>query len=88
MSTSLYWRPVPKETPPEHDLPYGLKRAIAERLWGHDGSLYGDKIVIDASYRQYFVGLADGGNGEIAEGALEVLKALDEHGAIEIWIGG
>jgi hypothetical protein len=38
MSTSMYWRPVPKDLP-EPESVSGVKRLLAERLWGHDGSL-------------------------------------------------
>lgn len=88
MSSSLYWRPAPKDPPPRRHLPFGLKKAIAQRIWGHDGSLYGDAVEIDLSWTMYFEGLRDAGNSEIAEGAREVLAALAEHGKIELLIAG
>ncbi len=44
MTTTLYWRPTPKDQPAATDLPYPLKRPLAQRYWNHDGSLYGDAI--------------------------------------------
>lgn len=85
MSSNLYMRPVPKN-PPRDDLPFGLKKAIAQRFWGHDGSLFGDAIQVDRSWVMYFEGLRDSGNGEVAEGAAEVLAAIRDHGVVELWI--
>lgn len=87
MSSSLYWRPAPKEEPPAHDLPFGLKKAISQRFWGHDGSLYGDKVEMGASVIPYLEGLADGGTEEIADGARELIAAIRKHGTVEVWIG-
>lgn len=37
MSNSLYWRPLVETH--GNDLPFGLKRILAKRYFGHDGSL-------------------------------------------------
>lgn len=70
------------------ELPFGLKKAISQRLWGHDGSLYGDEREIGPSMVPYLEGLADGGNAEVAEGATVLLDALRVHRAVVLWIGG
>ncbi len=87
MSTNLYMRPVPREQPPAEELPFGLKKAISQRLWGHDGSLYGDEVEVGPSMVPYLEGLADGGSGEISAGATELLAAIRTHGAVTLWIG-
>lgn len=84
MSSNLYWRPVPKEQPPKRELPFELKKALAQRLWGHDGSLYGDAVDLDERIVPYLEGLADGG----IVGASELLAAIREHGEVELWIAG
>lgn len=51
MSTNLYWAPAPP--PPETGtFPVALKRAIARRIWGHDGSLLGDQFGVGTGFRQ------------------------------------
>lgn len=83
MSTSMYWRPVPKEPRPA-ELPYDLKRAIAQRLWGHDGSLWGEATEIDRSILPYLEGLRDAG----VDGAAELIAAIQQHDKVEVWIAG
>lgn len=84
MSTSLYWRPVPQDTPPARDLPYDLKKAISQRFWGHDGSLYGDEVELTQAHVMYLEGLRDAG----VDGAADLIAAIRAHGAIELWIAG
>lgn len=84
MSSTLYWRPAPKDVPAPRDLPTGLKWALARRLWGHDGSLNGDEIELDEAIVPYLEGLADGG----VEGAADLIAALRAHGTVLLWIAG
>jgi hypothetical protein len=86
MSFGLYWRPVPKEIPPARDLPVALKYPLARRYMDHDGSLRGETTVTKADI-PYLEGLADGGSLEVAEGAAELIAAVREHDAVELWIG-
>jgi len=85
MSSSLYWRPVPRDIPPAEELPYQLKKALSVRLWGHDGSLYGDKVELNKATPiiPYLEGLADAG----VEGAEELIRAINIHDAVVVWIG-
>lgn len=84
MTTTMYWRPAPKETPPAHDLPDTLKRILARRYWDHDGSLYGGEVGLGTvADRTYLEGLRDAG----VTGAAALLAAVIEHGAVELWIG-
>lgn len=87
MSSSMYWRPAPTEEPPAHGLPTSFKKTIAQRMWGHDGSLFGEKVEVGRELVPYLEGLVDGGSGEIKEGAEELLAAIAKHGRVEIWIG-
>lgn len=84
MTTTMYWRPAPKDVPPAHDLPDTLKRILAQRHWGHDGSLYGGEVQLGTQAdRAYLEGLQDAG----VTGAGELLTAVMKHGTVELWIG-
>ncbi len=83
MSSNLYWRHVPV-APEANRLPYGLKKAIAQSVWGHDGSLNSEPVPVDGAFVPYFNGLRDGG----VEGAQAVLDLIEQHGAIELLIAG
>lgn len=79
----MYWRPAPKDEPPAEELSWALKKAIAQRLWGHDGSLYGDEITVDSHILSYLDGLIDAGMSD----ASELRDAIVKHGRVVIWIG-
>lgn len=83
MSTNLYWRPAPREVPAPRDLPEGLKKAIANRLWAHDGSLFGHEIELDERVVPYLDGLSDGS----VDGADDLIGAIRAHGKVLVWIG-
>ena len=84
MTTTMYWRPAPKDEPPENDLPDGLKRILARRYWNHDGTLHGDAVRLDRNTdRAYLEGLVDAN----VYGSGDLLTAVLKHGAVEIWIG-
>lgn len=79
MSTSLYWRRV---SPMEGDLSIDLKKAIAHRFWGHDGTLAGDHHIVDRGSIDYLSGLADAG----VDGAEELINLIRQHGQIDLWV--
>ena len=83
MSTTLYWRPVPKEHPPLEDLSSVLKYMLARRYWGHDGSLYGEEVEIGKEEIPYLQGLNDCG----VEDADRLIAAIHDHGRVLIRIG-
>ena len=83
MSTSLYWRPSPPPTD-RSELPFQLKKAISQRYWGHDGSLWGDEQEIGKDDLPYLEGLADG----MVDGAEELIEAIRKHGSVLIRISG
>lgn len=82
MSTTLYWRPAPKNRPEPEDLPQELKTRLARRYWGHDGSLRSEALEFSRTDIPYLEGLADGG----VAGASELATAIEQHGCIEVWI--
>jgi hypothetical protein len=43
MSTSLYW--LPNESKEPNYLGKGLKYHLSPKVFGHDGSLYGEKLI-------------------------------------------
>lgn len=84
LSSSLYWAPTPVE-PYRRELPFRLKKAIAERFWEHDGSIHGDKVTLDANapgHIGYLQGLADSG----IDGASELLEAIISYKSVDVWI--
>lgn len=82
MSNHLYW--LPPRGPSGNRLPYVLKSVLAPRLWGQDGSVRSDKTRLDEGNLDYLYGLADAG----VEGALELINAIQRHGAVDVWIAG
>lgn len=84
MSFGIYWLPVKPEAGKQ--LPTGLKYALAERHMG-SSSLRGSDAYFDKSHIGYLTGLVDAGGQEVQEGALELIKAIQEHGTVRVWIG-
>lgn len=85
MSSTLHMQPVPRLRPKSEQLSFYLKKVIARRFWEHDGSLSGDKVRIeysDLAVRGYLEGLVDAG----VEDAEELLTAVVQHGAVDVWI--
>jgi hypothetical protein len=83
VSSNLYWRQA-EPPPPSNLLPYGLKKAISQRFWSHDGSLHGEEVLITIDDMPYFEGLADAG----VDGAASLVEVIQEKDRILIWIGG
>lgn len=83
MSTSLFWKPAPINEPEPETLDYDLKKAIAPRVWDHDGSIYGPEILFDKTRIPYLQGLADAH----VDGAQELIDLIVDHGAVILWIG-
>jgi hypothetical protein len=50
-------------------------------------SIRGADALFDKSHIGYLTGLVDAGNEEVREGALELIKAIQDHGAVRVWIG-
>lgn len=65
-------------------LDYDLKKAISQRYFGNDGSVYGDPVQLDKKAVPYLEGLSDGG----VDGAEELIAAIRQHDVVEIWIAG
>ena len=82
LSTNLYWRPAPKEEPPADTLADDLKRILARKFWGHDGSLWGETFIITRDELEYLEGLKDAGIHD----AGTLIAAIKAHGNVELWI--
>ena len=79
MSSTAYWKPV---TPKEGNcLSDDLKRKIARRYMGHDGSLSGS-VFLNHADMGWLEGLRDGG----VKGADKLVDAINKHDDIEVWI--
>lgn len=81
MST-LYWKPAPKDEPPDRELPAPLRNVLAKRLWNHEGAVHAVETEVGDWSVSYLEGLADGR----VDGAQELLDAIRAHGAVLIWI--
>lgn len=86
MSTNLYWRPVGGD----NYLGYQLKFAIAERLWGHDGSLRGEWVTLDRDFISFLQGIAaaSGRNEDLKKEADRLVELIHEHGEVEVSLRG
>lgn len=84
MSTSLYWRPKPKE-PKDTYLGYRIKYYLSKKLWGHDGSLVGEWTTVDKSWIPYLKGVNDATDDkELTEEIEKLFELLDKYGEIEV----
>jgi len=78
----MYWRPSPPPPPLGGDVPDRLRQLLGRRLWDHDGSLVSDPYTLNAADLEYLAGLRDAG----VDGADGLMRAIAEHGAVEVWI--
>jgi hypothetical protein len=79
MSTSLYWRPVPKDPPP-YEVPDDIEDALRRRYWETDGTSHSEPAELDSHDVLWLEGLRDAG----LEGANELIAAIREHGTIRL----
>lgn len=85
MSASMHWRPVYPKPEGEY-VEDEVRRALARRLWNHDGSLVSDPSQLDKDDLPYLEGLRDGLSGDGATSAQDLIDAIRKHGSVEIWI--
>jgi len=78
MGSSLFYAPEP--TPKRTYLGDELKRALAPRLWGDDGSLSNGIAYFDESHILYLQGIMDAG----IEEAAVLIDAINKYGTIQI----
>jgi len=77
MSAHLYWKPAGDG---ERIGGPALRDALMRKyMSGH-----GDHVALDHDSRDFLEGLAAGG----VDGAAELLRLIDEHGAIDVWVQG
>jgi hypothetical protein len=75
----LYWRPAPEITPPAQKLPNMLRHLLVKRYgFGANAAV----VRLDIHARDYLLGLHDAG----IEGAHVLYTAIDEYGAVEVWV--
>lgn len=77
----MHWRPVNPKPEGEY-VDDDFRHSVAERFWGHDGSLRSDPRELDKSDLPYLQGLRDGR----VQGAQAIIDAIQKHGTIEVWI--
>jgi len=90
MSSTLYFRAVPKDLPPASSAS-SLKHLLGPKLWGGNwSSAYGleNTATATADLIPYLEGIRDAGNEEMREDADDLIAALKEHGEVDLWIGG
>jgi hypothetical protein len=81
VSTSLYWRPVPKDPPP-YDVPEDVEGALRRRYWETwpDMGPRSEPREMGETDIAWLEGLRDAG----LEGADELIAAIREHGTIRL----
>lgn len=79
MSTNAYWLPVVKKE--GNGLSDDIKRKIARRYMDHDGSLTGN-VKLRVTALGWLEGLRDAG----VKDADTLIKAINKHGEIEVWL--
>lgn len=85
MSFGCSWEPVEFS---DNRIPTGFKYAVAQRWFGHDGSLR-DAIELGSGSKSYLIGLMDASNegDDVYEGAKILCEAIETHGKIRFRIG-
>jgi hypothetical protein len=83
----MYAQPEPAKRPPVTSL-YDLKHTVAQRWFGHDGSLKGTTVVTSAEI-PYLCGIVDasGPDSDRAEAARELIGLIRASGSVTVWIG-
>lgn len=95
MSTNLYYEPVVEK---ETYLGKDLKYEIAPFLWGHDGTLGGQQVLVGKETEfynegdeivlyQFLKGLARGSDDRAKE-AKKLIDLIDEHGEVYLSLKG
>ena len=83
MSTSLYWRELPKE-PSDHNI-HDLKRIMASKFGQNDGSLGENLGTVDKDLIPFLEGIAIA-NDNMAEDAKSLIEAIKKYGEVELII--
>ena len=82
MSTDLYLRPV---IDGKIIMPRDLKYIIAQRFWGHDGSLASDSILLCDSQIDYLNGILDTTDNINVQDAINlIIESIRIYGTVEI----
>ena len=87
MSTSLYWRLPERGSYLGKDLKY----CIAQRYWGHDGTLGGEAKTFTVGDIPYLQGIVDAGgvvNSDASKEAQVLINLIEKHGEVEVWLEG
>lgn len=84
MSTSLYWKPMPKE-PKEHSV-NSLKWALAKKLGDYDGSIPEDLGIVNSGLIPFLEGLSLAGDTEMSNDAKELIDAINKHELVRLII--
>lgn len=83
MSVNLYSRPVIKE-PQGNCIGYQLKFHLAPKLWGNDGTLHSDWVVVNSDLIPFLEGLESAGSSEVKIESNLLIQLINKYGEVEL----
>lgn len=86
MSTSLYWKEIPKEE--ENKNINSLKWILSEKIWGTDGSCGQPETKIGEELIPFLEGIIATENDRFKDDAKSLLDAIKKHGNILLYSNG
>jgi hypothetical protein len=87
MSFMMHARPAPTDLPPVETF-VSLKYAVAQRWFGHDGSLRGDYITVHQESLEFLYGIEAAAPTDVKEEAATLIRMLRENPqGVHVWIG-
>ena len=87
MSFMMHARPAPINQP-EPETFLCLKYAVAQRWFGHDGSLRGDYITVTKEQLDFLHGIAAAAGKDVQDEAVQLIRMIhDNPQGVQVWIG-
>ena len=85
MSTNLFWERIPTE--PQREGLGSLRRILANRIWGSNGSGNEAPAVVGEELLPFLEGLVIGsGSGDYSRDAQKLISAIREFGKVKLLI--